>query len=135
ENRFSFGKLMVTPGVRFENIYQTVEEKKTTAKGQKTENVPLFGLGLSYHLTDESQLYANASEAYKPFTWGNAVPTAAGETVSGNINPSKILSHEIGYRGQTRLMNWDVSAFMIRYEDRIGKVNNNVQNVGAATNK
>jgi len=135
ENRFSFGKLMVTPGVRFENIHQTVEEKKSTAKGQKTENVPLFGLGLSYHLTDESQIYANFSEAYKPFTWGNAVPTAAGETVSGNINPSKILSHEIGYRGQTRLMNWDVSAFLIRYEDRIGKVNNNVQNVGAATNK
>lgn len=135
ENRFSFGKLMVTPGVRFENIYQTVEEKKSTAKGQRTENVPLFGLGLSYHLTDESQLYANSSEAYKPFTWGNAVPTAANETVAGNINPSKILTHELGYRGQTRLLNWDVSAFMIRYEDRVGKVGTVVQNVGAATNK
>lgn len=135
ENRFSFGKLMVTPGIRFENIYQTVEEKKKSGKGQNTENVPLLGIGLSYHLSDDSQLYANSSEAYKPFTWSNAVVTAANESVAGDIHPSKILSHEIGYRGQTQYLNWDVSAFLIRYEDRVGKVANVVQNVGAATNR
>lgn len=136
ENRFSFGKLMVTPGVRVENIKQSVEERKGGSRERETtDNVPLFGLGLSYHLTDDSQIYANSSEAYKPLTWSDAIPAGAGETVDSDIDASKILNHEIGYRGQTRLLNWDVSAFMIRYENRIGKVNNVVTNVGGATHK
>lgn len=127
---------MVTPGLRVENIKQSIEEKKTPFREkERTENVPLFGLGLSYHLNDDSQLYANSSEAYKPLTWSDAIPTAAGETVDGDIEESKILTHEVGYRSQTALLNWDVSAFLIRYENRIGKVNNVVTNVGAATHK
>ncbi len=136
ENRFTFGKLMVTPGLRVENINQSVEEKKGNKReGENTENVPLYGIGLSYHLTDDSQLYANSSEAYKPLTWSDAIPTASGETLDGDIEDSKILTHELGYRGQTKLLNWDVSAYLIRYENRIGKVNNVVTNVGAATHK
>ncbi len=136
ENRFSFGKLMVTPGVRVENIKQAIEEKKGVQREKdRTENVPLFGLGLSYHLNDESQLYANASEAYKPLTWSETIPTATNETVAGDIEEAKTLSAEIGYRGQTDLMNWDVSAFNIRYENRVGKVGTVIQNVGAGTHR
>lgn len=136
ENRFSFGKLMVTPGVRVENIKQAIEEKKGTQREkERTENVPLFGLGLSYHLTDESQLYANASEAYKPLTWSETIPSATNETVAGDIEEAKTLSTEIGYRGQTNLLNWDVSAFQIRYENRVGKVGTVIQNVGAGTHR
>lgn len=136
ENRFSFGKLMVTPGVRVENIKQAIDEKKGTQREkERTENVPLFGLGLSYHLTDESQLYANASEAYKPLTWSETIPTATNETVTGDIEEAKTLSSEIGYRGQTNLLNWDVSAFHIRYENRVGKVGTVIQNVGAGTHQ
>lgn len=136
ENRFSFGKLMVTPGVRVENIKQSIEEKRGAKREkERTENVPLFGLGLAYHLTDESQLYANASEAYKPLTWSETIPTATGETVDGDIKEAKTLSTEIGYRGQTNLLNWDVSAFHIRYENRVGKVGTVIQNVGAGTHQ
>lgn len=139
ENRFAFGKLMVTPGVRVENITQSLDEEKSTNPTLKdksrTENVPLFGLGMSYHITDESQLYANASESYKPLTWSDAIPTGAGESVDGDIEESKILNTELGYRGQTSLMNWDVSVFYLRYENKIGKVDDVVQNVGASTHQ
>lgn len=138
ENRFSFGKLMVTPGVRVENIKQTVDEKKSSTalrKEDNTDNVPLYGLGLAYHLTDESQLYANSSEAYKPLTWSDAIPSDPLQTVDGDIKEAKILSHEIGYRGQTKLLNWDVSAFLIRYENKVATVSNIVRNSGAGTHK
>lgn len=136
ENRFSFGKLMVTPGVRVENIKQSIEEKKGAQREkERTENVPLFGLGLSYHTSDESQLYANVSESYKPLTWSETIPTATNETVDGDIEEAKTLSSEIGYRGQTDILNWDASLFHIRYENRVGRVGTVYTNVGAGTHR
>lgn len=137
ENRFSFGKLMVTPGVRVENIRQTVDERKGGILGEKdrTENVPLFGLGIAYHTNDESQVYANISEGYKPLNWSEAIPTKVDEFVDGDIKSSKTLNSEIGYRGQTDQLNWDVSAFFIRYENKIAKVGKTLTNSGAGTHK
>ena len=138
ENRFSFGKLMITPGLRIENIRQKIEERKSPdpiREKDTTDNVPLLGLGLSYHTSDDSQLYANVSEAYKPLTWTDAVPTLATDTVAGDIEAAKTLNSEIGYRGQTDLLNWDVSAFFIRYENKIAKVGTVYQNSGAGTHK
>jgi Fe(3+) dicitrate transport protein len=144
ENRFAFGKFMVTPGVRVESIRQTIDERKnagtgTTREDDRTDTVPLFGLGLAYHTSDDSQLYANVSEAYKPITFQEAVPLDASTEVSEDIDPSKILNYELGYRGQTTALNWDVSAFLIRYENKFGQLGTNTgvrfANTGAGTHK
>lgn len=141
ENRFSFGNLMVTPGVRVENIRQSIDERKNTTTAVKreedeTENVPLLGLGLAYHVNDDSQIYANVSEAYKPVTYNEAVPTGDGiNTISEDIDAAKTLNYELGYRGQTQKLNWDVSAFFIRYENAFGQVGSNFQNTGAGEHK
>lgn len=145
ENRFAFGKFMITPGVRVENIRQSIDERKNTLSGasrdeDNTVTVPLFGLGMAYHLDDNSQLYANVSESYKPVTYGEAVPlTNDSTTISEDIDPSKILTYELGYRGQTKYVNWDVSAFYLRYENKFGQVGTgagvNYQNTGAGTHK
>ena len=138
ENRFSFGSLLVTPGVRVENIRQKIVERKNTATDLRhidhTESVPLLGIGISYHLKDDSQVYGNVSESYKPVTYSEAVPTSPAES-SKDIDPSKIITYEFGYRGQTERLNWDASFFFIRYENKFGKVGNVYQNTGAGTNK
>ncbi len=55
ENKFQIGKLSITPGVRLENIWQTVHESKNVTKQAAGDAltddtvhnfVPLFGLGL-----------------------------------------------------------------------------------------
>lgn len=141
ENRFAFGNLMVTPGFRVENIRQTIDERKNTVnnanrKEDNTVNVPLLGLGIAYHLNDQSQLYANVSEAYKPVTYQESVPLSNSATaVSEDIDPSKIISYELGYRSQTEAFVVDASAFFIRYENKFGQVGNNFQNTGAGENK
>lgn len=143
ENRFGFGKLLVTPGIRIENIRQTIDERKNTSatdlrNEDHTENVPLLGLGASYHVTDASQIYANVSEAYKPVTYQESVPLTTA-TISEDIDPSKILTYELGYRGQTAKLNWDASLFYIRYENKFGLVGSGTtavyQNTGAGTSK
>ena len=141
ENRFSFGNFMVTPGVRLESIQQKIDERKnvtTTVKRQEndTENVPLLGLGVAYHVNDESQIYANFSEAYKPVTWNESVPTGDNiTTISEDIDASKTINYELGYRGQTDKLNWDASAFFIRYENAFGQVGTNFENTGAGEHK
>jgi Fe(3+) dicitrate transport protein len=106
ENRFTFGKFMMTPGVRLENITQSIDEKKNVQvtsgslrDNQQTENVPLFGLGLSYHLTDQSQVYGNISESYKPITYSQGLPTDPTEVAASDLEESKVLNYELGYRG------------------------------------
>lgn len=136
ENRFSAGDFMITPGVRIENIRQIIEERKGGTRDEdKTDNVALLGLGLSYHISDESQLYANISEGYKPLTWADAIPAKPEESVSEDIEPSKTLNSEIGYRGQTDKFNWDLSVFFIRYENRIAKIGTEYTNSGAGTHQ
>ena len=139
ENRFGLGHFLITPGVRIENIRQIIDERKRNAATDlryedQTVNVPLFGLGAAYHLPDESQLYANISEAYKPVTYVEAVPvTTTG--ISEDIDPSKIITYELGYRGQTKKLNWDASVFFIRYENKFGQVGTVYQNTGAGESK
>ena len=141
ENRFAFGDFMVTPGIRIENIRQTIDERKNTINGasrqeDSTENVPLLGLGISYHVNDSSQIYANVSESYKPVSYQESVPlTNSSTTISEDIDPSKILNYELGYRTQTDKLILDASLFYIRYENKFGVVGNNFQNTGAGTNK
>jgi Fe(3+) dicitrate transport protein len=139
ENRFAFGKLMVTPGVRFENIHQEVDERKNLNNGRQrkisdTVNVPLFGVGVAYHTSDETQVYLNASEAYKPVTYAEALPSDS-LLVSNDVDPSKVHTAELGYRGQTSKLNWDISAFFIRYENKFGQLGSGatliVDNTGA----
>jgi Fe(3+) dicitrate transport protein len=141
ENRFAFGDFMITPGARLENIRQTIDERKNTiSNGSREEdstvNVPLLGLGMSYHVNDSSQFYSNISESYKPVTYQESVPlTNTSITISEDIDPSKILTYEIGYRTQTDKIVVDASVFYIRYENKFGAVGNNFQNTGAGTNK
>ena len=139
ENRFGLGKLLVTPGVRLENIRQTIDERKRNGASDlryedKTENVPLLGLGVSYHITDESQIYANVSEAYKPVTYVESVPVTT-TSISEDIDPADIITYEAGYRGQTQKLNWDASVFFIRYENKFGQVGDVYQNTGAGESK
>ncbi len=136
ENRFTLGQLMITPGIRVENISQSIEERKGSMREkQRNENVPLLGFGLAYHLNDEAQAYANISESYKPLTWAETIPTQTNQTVEGDIREAKTLSSELGFRGQKKYLTWDISIFHIRYENRIGTVGTTIKNVGAGTHQ
>ena len=144
ENRFGFGQFMVTPGVRVESIRQIIHEEKnldtsSSRKEDTTVNVPLFGIGLSYFTSNESQIYANISEAYKPVSFEQGIVVDAQSVAVSDIDPSKVLNSELGYRGQSKSLNWDASVFYIRYENKFGQVGSGAttefQNTGAGTHR
>jgi outer membrane receptor protein involved in Fe transport len=89
-----FDEFSITPGVRLENIYQSVEEKVNVDKeaagtplGNESEYdlVPLFGVGLEYEFPRSLVGYGNISQAYRPKIFTEAVPT--GGTRGGEQRP------------------------------------------------
>jgi len=122
ENRFTFGKLSLVPGVRLESIWQSVDETINTAKtavgealADQTEFafVPLFALGAEYAFTPKVAAYANVSQAYRPADFTQAVPTAPNVFVRNDPQPS--------FGGDpNRWITWDTSFFLIDFQNQIG---------------
>lgn len=130
ENKFQIGNLSITPGVRLENIWQSVDESINVSKadaGQSLTNetefnfVPLFGLGLEYAFTPGIAAYANVSQAYRPPIYTQAITTSPNTVVAGNLEENFIWNYEIGLRGDpTPWVNWDTSFFVSDSSDQIG---------------
>jgi len=147
ENRFAWGRFSITPGVRIENIWQSVKENKNvdkTAAGvdladnEDGETVPLFGLGLEWEVMDKVELYGSVAQSYRPKTYSQAVPTEGTSLIPTDLEESMAVQYEIGFRGQPRAwINWDTSLFLLEFDDQIGKIAlpggfSTLQNVGNA---
>lgn len=140
ENLFRIGKLSVTPGIRWENIWQHIREKynldKTItplANEKEFDSVPLLGLGLVYEIVKGVEAYSNLSSAYRPKIFTQAVPTGTNQIVNEDLNEGFARQYDFGFRGEpVTFFNWDVSYFILDFKDQIGTVGNTVQNVGDA---
>jgi Fe(3+) dicitrate transport protein len=168
ENRFHFGRLSITPGMRLEHLQQSVDEQFNFAKTDAGEAlasrsdfsfVPLFGVGFAYVLVPVEQavtstsvadagkgaerkdteavrseslglagppraeLYANISQAYRPRTYGELVPTGPSSIVNGDLEEGHSLHYELGVRGKPLpFLNFDVSGFYYTFEDQVGDI-------------
>jgi len=140
ENLFKFGPLSVTPGIRFENIWQGVQENvnldKTTVPLADESNydfVALPGVGVNYELTDTIDVYGNYSESYRPKIFTQAVPNGTNQIVNGDLREGRSWQADAGLRGNpVPFFSWDGSFFYMEFDDQIGTVGNTTQNVGDA---
>lgn len=131
ENRFSFGRLSVTPGFRLENVNQDLTSRNydpTTGAfinegaKDKLDVQPLFGLGLAYEVKPQVQLYANVSQNYRTtiFSESLVVPTA-GTVLEGDLDPVSGWTYEVGFRGNPRTwLTWDSSLFLVDLDNKFG---------------
>ena len=132
ENRFHWGAFSITPGVRLENIWQGVTEKVNAdkvdagtplAEEDDYEFVPLFGLGVAWELANDIQIFGNVSQSYRPKIFTQSVPTGGTTLVPGDLRESTAWQYDIGFRGNaTWWASWDVSAFLLDFDDQIGTV-------------
>lgn len=139
EERFEWGKTSITPGVRIENIYQSIRENLNVGGTAPLRNnsewvhVPLFGLGVETKLDPKREAYLNLSQSYRPMAFQDTVPLNNGDLISEDLKPSKAWTLEAGVRDRlSERLTWDLSAFLISYSDQFGRVGNVLQNTGAA---
>lgn len=147
ENQFTFGNFSITPGLRLENIHQSVRENvnldKTNplsplADKDVNSHILLGGLGLEYAFDGKSAVYGNISESYRPQIFTQAVPLGNGQVVNDDLEEGKSIEYEVGYRTQAQeWLTLDASVFLLSFKDQIGSVTTagitNFQNVGDAT--
>lgn len=137
ETEVGLGKLKFIPGFRIENHRQWLAEMQNTA-GDALRNlstskwIPLLGFGSEYSFTQAIILYASYQESYRPVLFQESIPLSPGTTSNGDILPSSSWTSEIGIKNSAQApLHYDASAFLIRYENQLGRVGTNFQNVGA----
>ena len=90
-------------------------------KGAETKNPPapvVTGFG-----PPRVELYGTVSQAYRPITYGELVPTGASSVVNGNLKEGNALQFEYGVRGKPfPYLNFDVGGFYFTFIDQIGEV-------------
>jgi len=123
-NRFSF-----TPGFRFEYLKSTSDGYKesdgiTIPSNENRERyIPLFGIGTEYKVTNNTNLYANISQAYGPISYSQISPIGVTSKIDPNLKDASGFNADIGYRGTVKnYLNFDVGLFYMAYNKRIGTV-------------
>jgi Fe(3+) dicitrate transport protein len=118
-------KLSITPGVRYEIIKTDLTgaiNNATDAVAYKSNrHFPLFGAGLQYQVTRNTQLYGNISQAYRPYLYANVTPADRLDKVDPYLKDSKGYDIDLGYRGRVKnVLKFDVDAFYLFYGNRVG---------------
>jgi Fe(3+) dicitrate transport protein len=145
ENIFHIGsRLTVTPAVRFENVSSGTRGYVSLSQGefepqQRTRSFLLAGLGLQYEW-NQLNLYANASQAYRPVTFGDFTPGSTTDVIDPKLKDASGYNAECGFRGTHRSwLNFDAGLFYLLYDNRIGTVQrdgaNFRTNIGASVSK
>lgn len=138
ENVFQLNKRWsITPGLRFEYI-------KTKADGyynqvnsdlagnilsviaieedrENTRSFILLGVGTSYMVRENIEAYGNLSQNYRSVNFSDIRTGNVNVEVDPNLKDEKGYTGDIGLRGNVQnLLNFDLSLFVIRYNNKIG---------------
>ncbi|MEM9934011.1 MAG: TonB-dependent receptor [Bacteroidota bacterium] len=107
---------------RFDFAGNLVSSTINTEQSSTTRTVPLFGVGASYYLREDLHLYTNYARNFRSITFSDLRVVNPNFQLDSLITDENGFNMDIGLRGT--IWNWlnvDVSAFLLRYNDRIGQ--------------
>jgi Fe(3+) dicitrate transport protein len=132
-------KFSITPGVRFENIQtfsegyykqrvydgagNIVVENKIDESLERKRSFVIGGIGLSYKISDHTELYGNISQNYRAINFTDLRIQNPNFTVDPNIKDENGFTADLGIRGTASgKLSYEVTGFYVAYNDRIGQV-------------
>ena len=80
----------------------------------------LLGVNFSYKLPKSMELYGGWSQSYHPMLFKDLIPASLYEKVDPNIKDAKGYNAEFGFRGGWKFLRWDVTGFLLEYNNRFG---------------
>jgi Fe(3+) dicitrate transport protein len=81
---------------------------------------PLFGASFSYKPGRMFEIYGGWSQAYRSMAFKDLIPSSLYEKVDPNIKDAKGYNVEIGTRGNWKFLQWDITGYLLRYNNRFG---------------
>jgi Fe(3+) dicitrate transport protein len=119
--------LLIIPGIRLETISNSTAGRLSSNGGEiaplsSDRQVLLGALAAEYHIA-KTEIYGNYSMNYRPVTYSELTPSATTDVIDPDLQDASGYNIDLGYRGQfgDRLI-FDVSAFMLHYDNRIGTI-------------
>ncbi|MCS6823920.1 MAG: TonB-dependent receptor [Cytophagaceae bacterium] len=129
-------QLTITPGIRYEflhteangyfrqsfsNIFDTLRKDESR---QRTRQLYLLGLGLSWKHHKNLDLYFNISQNFRGITFTDMRVVGISALVDDNLQDERGYNIDLGYRGDVRKwFMFDISVFYLAYKNRIGQIN------------
>ena len=122
QNRFDLNdQLSITPGVRAEMYEQFTDDLKSTKDGRSNNTEYTPGVGATWQLTPQAQLYGGVYSAFSP-------PYNSTSIVSGqdlNLGAERSVNMEIGLRGKHQKWSYEVTAFRMDFDNQVVRANSN----------
>ena len=81
---------------------------------------PLLGASVSYKPKTFIDIYAGWSQTYRPMIFKDLIPIEVYEKVDPNIKDANGYNAELGIRGNWRFLKWDITGFLLQYNNRFG---------------
>ncbi|HEY0262560.1 MAG TPA: TonB-dependent receptor, partial [Chitinophagales bacterium] len=138
ENSFAVTKkLKIVPGVRYEYIStlgnggyrmtnatdNIVDTTLLYENRSYKRSFVLLGLGVSYDVWKQTELYANFSQNYRGITFTDMRVQGLAQRVDPNLRDEKGWNLDIGWRGNiNHWFNFDASVYWLEYNNRIGQI-------------
>ncbi|SKC40639.1 TonB-dependent receptor family protein [Ohtaekwangia koreensis] len=128
ENSFRLApNLTVTPGARMEIGKSDMEGRITYYDPGSLPNTidhkfPLFGINAEYSTRKGNNIYTGWSQSYRPVIFKDIIPTSSYEAIDKNLKDATGYNLELGYRGSWHAWRWDVSIFQLKYNNRLGSL-------------
>lgn len=130
ENIIHIGeKLILIPGIRYENIRNTADgrisfnssgSENKISNENRTRSFVLLGAGAEYHI-GQTEIYANWSQAYRPVLFSDLTANPFTDEIDQNLKDAKGYNADLGWRGSIKeFLFFDVSGYYLQYNNRIG---------------
>ena len=89
----------------------------------RTRSFLLFGGGVEYHVSPQTEFYSNLSQAYRPVLISDLTPPATTDIIDENLQDARGFNYDLGYRGKVgNYLNFDIDYFYLNYNNRIGTI-------------
>lgn len=117
QNRFVINdRLAITPGLRVESYEQTRKILSQNNDSENTSNIEwLPGIGATYQLIPEAQLYGGVYRAFSPASNGVALDGLVDQKLDGERSDN----YELGVRGASGAITYDVTAFYMNFDNQV----------------
>lgn len=124
-------KLSVVPGIRYEYLVGSVAGRNGFSGAneillqpqRKARGFLLAGVGLEYHTSLKTEVYANISQAYRPIQFADLSAPPTTDQIDQDLKDAKGFNADLGIRG--KLWNFllvDASIYWLQYNNRIGVI-------------
>ncbi len=117
QNRFELSpQLAVTPGLRIEDYQQKLKNELNGNNGQTSNTELMPGLGLTWQVVPQAQVFAGAFKGFSPAMTATAI-SSDGE--DQQLDAERSINYEIGLRGAMQKLSYEATVFHMDFANQI----------------